>query len=251
MAASDYLTFYAREFGTVEVDSTWYRPPTARMVDAWRASTPDGFRFSLKAPRTITHDARLVGCEDELAEFLAVTERLGEKLGPVLFQFPYFKKADFPHASAFLDRLAPFLEMLPPEREFAVEVRNKSWVAAPLLDLLRSRGVALALIDHPWMLTAGGYGRVPGIVTADFLYVRLLGDRYGIEERTKEWDRLIVDRTKETAAWTALLGELWDRVARTYTYFNNHYAGCAYESARLLRQAWGERASGSNRARGT
>src|SRR5436305_10999845 len=78
MPASEYLSFYAREFDTVEVDSTWYRPPSPRVVDGWRARTPEGFLFSVKVPQAITHEACLVGCEAETAEFLSTMERLGE-----------------------------------------------------------------------------------------------------------------------------------------------------------------------------
>jgi uncharacterized protein YecE (DUF72 family) len=165
-------------------------------------------------------------------------KRLEIKMGPVLFQFPYFKKAVFPNVLPFLERLGPFLDQLPETGEFAVEVRNKGWIGPPLLNLLREHGVALALIDHPWMPAAKAYARVPGIITADFLYVRMLGDRHGIEEQTTTWDRLVVDRTRESRDWVEVLRELGPQVRRTYTYFNNHYAGSAYQSAELFLGLW-------------
>jgi hypothetical protein len=76
--------------------------------------------------------------------------RLGDKLGPLLFQFPYFNKAKFPDPKPFIDRLERFLPALPREMRFAVEVRNKTFVTPALLDLLRQHRVALAFIDHPW-----------------------------------------------------------------------------------------------------
>jgi uncharacterized protein YecE (DUF72 family) len=235
----EYLAYYARRFRTVEVDATWYAVPTARTVDGWRVKTPDGFLFAAKVPQVITHERVLQDCELDLEAFLDVMRRLEEKLGVLLLQFPYFRKDVFPHAAAFLERLEPFLERLPPDVRFAVEVRNKGWIGPPLLEALRRRGVALALIDHPWMPTAAGYTRIPGIVTADFLYVRWLGDRHGIEEITQSWDRLVVDRTRELAAWRDALESLTRGVERTHAYFNNHFAGCGYQSALQFEEAWG------------
>ncbi len=237
LPASEYLAFYAQHFDTVEVDATFYRAPTARTVDGWKAKTPDGFLFAVTVPQSVTHDACLVNCAAELAEFLSVMKRLGGKLGPVLFQFPYFKKTRFDGPEPFMRRLEPVLDTLP-EGQYAVEVRNKSWLQPPFLDMLHERNVALALIDHPWMPTAARYGQIPGIVTADFLYVRWLGDRYGIEDITTKWDRLVIDRRRETTEWVRLLRELNQRVARTYTYYNNHYAGFAVASAHLFMSLW-------------
>ena len=81
------------------------------------------------------------------------------------------------------------------------------------------------------MPTAAAYARIPGIVTTDFLYVRWLGDRHGIEEITQTWDRLVVDRGRELVAWRDALQSVTGNVARTYAYFNNHFAGCGYQSA--------------------
>lgn len=237
---SEWLAYYATRFDTVEVDATWYRSPAPRVVDAWRSRTPGDFLFALKAPQSITHEKILLDCEAELHEFLSSVQRLEGKLGPVLFQFPYFRKAEFSSVQPFLDRLRPFLELLPEGPRFALEVRNKGWVAPPLLDMLRGARVALALIDHPWMPTAAGYGRIPGIVTADFLYVRWLGDRHGIEEITTKWDTLVIDRLRETRAWVQLLRQHLPSVDHTYGYYNNHYAGSGFQSAQLFLELWEE-----------
>lgn len=236
--SGDYLIHYGRRFRSVEVDATWYRPPSPRTVEGWRAKTPDGFLFAAKVPQSITHEKVLVDCEAELEQFLEVMRGLGPKLGVLLFQFPYFRRDVFPHPDLFLERLRPFLQALPDDVRFAVEVRNKQWLSAPLFDVLRGRNVALAWIDHPWMPPARQYGRMPGAVTADFLYVRWLGDRHKIEEVTKSWDRLVYDRTRELAAWAELLRELTPRLGRVHAYFNNHYAGCAYQSAFQFEELW-------------
>jgi uncharacterized protein YecE (DUF72 family) len=238
--STEYLTHYARSFSTVEIDATWYRPPSARTVESWNVRTPPGFIFSAKAPQTITHEKVLEDSERDIDDFLSNMERLDGKLGPVLLQFPYFRASHFQRVEHFLDRLRPFLDRLPGSDRIAVEVRNRGWLGPPLLEALRERNVALALIDHPWMPRAAAYGKIPGIVTADFLYIRWLGDRHGIEAETTRWDRIIVDRSREMQAWVATLRDLTQRVGRTYGYFNNHYAGCAYQSAQLFLRLWEE-----------
>jgi uncharacterized protein YecE (DUF72 family) len=235
---SRFLAEYARHFRTVEVDATFYRPPAPSTVDGWYARTPPGFLFAAKAPQSITHEKVLVDCQEELGEFLAVMDRLGEKLGPLLFQFKYFKQAEMPGVEAFLERLEPFVAALPTGYRFAVEVRNRSWLVPRLLDTLRSRNIALALIDHPWMPTAVEYRRRPELVTADFAYIRWLGDRYKIEEITTDWNRLILDRTRETEAWIETMRTLLPSVQRVHGYYNNHYAGYGAGSAFLFRRLW-------------
>ena len=234
----EWIRHYANHFRSVEVDATWYRAPSARTVDGWRERTPDDFVFSAKAPQTITHEKIMVDCVGELEGFLTSMRRLGPKLGVILLQFPYFRKDKIPHLPAFLERLEPFLPLLPRDIRFALEVRNKTWLQPPLFEALRSHGVALAWVDHPWMPTAREYARRRGAMTADFLYVRWLGDRYGIEEITKDWDRLVLDRVQETELWAEVLSEFNHRANRIFAYYNNHYAGCGYQSAALFEQAW-------------
>jgi uncharacterized protein YecE (DUF72 family) len=238
MPPSQFLTEYSHHFRTVEVDATFYRPPAPSTVDGWYRRTPPGFLFAAKVPQAITHEKVLVGCQEELREFLAVMDRLGDKLGPLLFQFKYFKKEEMPSAEAFLERLEPFVAALPSGYRFAVEVRNRSWLVPRLLDMLRRRNVALALIDHPYMPTAAEYRRRPELVTADFAYIRWLGDRYKIEEITTDWNRLILDRTRETQAWIETMRSLLPEVRRVYAYYNNHYAGFGVGSARLFQRLW-------------
>lgn len=242
--SSRYLSFYSRHFRTVEIDATFYAPPAPATVDAWRARTPDGFLFAAKAPRTVTHEKVLVGCGEEVARFLGVMERLGEKLGPILFQFKYFKQAEMPGVDAFLERLEPFVAALPEGFRFAVELRNRNWLVPRLLDVLRARNVALALIDHPFMPTAAEYRRRPELVTADFAYLRWLGDRYKIEAITTEWNRLILDRTHETREWIETIRALLPDVQRVCGYYNNHYAGYGVGSARLFQALWEGRPPG-------
>lgn len=234
----EYLPYYSRRFRSVEIDSTWYGSPSPQVVSGWASKTDETFRFAAKVPRVITHEKLLRDCEDDLELFLEAIRRLGPRLGVLLLQFPYFKQSVFPGSDGFLERLAPFLDLLPPDIRIAVEVRNKGWLGPPLLDVLRSRNVALAWIDHPWMPLARQYARIPGSMTADFLYVRWLGDRHGIEEVTTSWNRLVVDRTPQIRRWVEVLRDLAPRARTIYGYFNNHYAGCAYQSAFQFEESW-------------
>ncbi|HNR29641.1 MAG TPA: DUF72 domain-containing protein, partial [Candidatus Hydrogenedentes bacterium] len=121
-----------------------------------------------------------------------------------------------------------FLDTLPQDGpQFAVEVRNKTWLRPPLFDLLRSHGVALALIDHPWMPRPGALFAQAAPVTADFTYIRWLGDRKGIEQLTTVWRETIVDRARDIEEWLPPIKALLERKVRVYGYVNNNYSGYA------------------------
>jgi uncharacterized protein YecE (DUF72 family) len=238
---ADFLTEYAKHFDTVEVDSTFYRTPSRTMVGNWRERTPAGFLFAAKVPRTITHEKVLEDCAPELAEFLGAMDLLGEKLGPLLFQFPYFNRRAFPRPEDFYARLAPFLDRLPSGYSFAVELRNKAWINARPLDLLRNKNIALALIDHPWMTAINRLVEKLDVVTADFSYLRWLGDRKGIEQKTQRWDRILIDREREMELCIPAIEKLREPRVRIYGYFNNHYAGFAPGSVALFHEVWQRR----------
>jgi uncharacterized protein YecE (DUF72 family) len=235
---ADYLSHYASRFDTVEVDSTFYRIPAARMVDGWRDRTPDGFLFAAKVPQVITHEKVLLDCQGEMKEFLEVMGRLGEKLGPLLLQFRYFRKAEFPEADPFIDRLEKFLPDLPDGYRFALEVRNKNFVTHRLLELLRKHRIALALIDHPWFYPIEQLMGIDGVLTTDFAYIRWLGDRHKIEEQTTRWDSVIIDRSREMGRWIPAVRRMLEEGRSVYGYFNNHYAGYAVGSIRFFRELW-------------
>ncbi len=237
---ADFLAEYAKHFDAVEADSTFYRSPSAAMVKNWNARTPAGFRLSAKFPQAITHEKVLSGCTAEVKQFLGVMELLGDKLGPLLLQFPYFNKQAFASVDDFLTLLEPFLDQLPRSFSYAVEVRNKGWINRRFLEVLRERRIALALIDHPWMPPVAELLEKQDLVTADFTYVRWLGDRKGIEEKTKHWDRLIVDRQREMQVWVPTIRQLLKRGLRIFGFFNNHYAGFAPGSIRLFYETWAQ-----------
>lgn len=235
----DFLPIYAGLFSTVEIDSTFYRIPSAKMVEQWRDRTPKGFVFAAKVPQSITHEKVLVDAEADLKAFLKLMDILGDKLGPLLFQFPYFNKQKFRGVGFFLERLEPFLNKLPKGYRWTVEVRNKNWLSEKLYAVLRRHGMALALVDHVWMPRPREWFETGDPITADFTFVRWLGDRKGIEERTKVWNRTLIDRTEDLGEWAEVLRNVSRRVRLIFAYANNHYAGFAPETIELFRRLWG------------
>jgi uncharacterized protein YecE (DUF72 family) len=221
----EFLAYYASQFKTVELDTTYYGIPAPSMVEGWKQRTPPGFLFSAKMPQVITHEKLLVDCDAELGEFLGAMSVLGEKLGPLLLQFGYFNKSAFRSQKEFVARLEPFLKKLPREFRYAVEIRNKEWVDRRFLDLLRQSNAAFALTDQsrmprPWELPPD-----LDLITADFSYIRLLGDRKAIEAQTQTWSRVIVDRDEELRQWVKLVETIRRRVRHVFLYANNHYQG--------------------------
>jgi uncharacterized protein YecE (DUF72 family) len=163
-ASKDYLAYYSQQFNTVEVDSTFYRIPTQPTVINWKQQTPQNFLFSLKFPQLITHIRMLKDCQYETDVFLNTVSLLGEKLGALLLQFPPNFGAEY-----FPD-LEVYLQKLPKQHRYVVEVRNKSLLTPEFFSILRANKVALAWADSPLMVQISE-------VTADFLYIRWEGDR--------------------------------------------------------------------------
>ncbi len=235
MAAGDYLEWYAGRFPVVEVDSTFYRPPSAAMVRAWRSRTPDGFRFALKVPRAITHDKQLRDCDEEVEGFLAAIEPLGDKLMVALLQLGYFNRGAFATLEAFLETLGSFLANWPHAKvPVAVEVRNRRWVTTDLMRVLRSHDAAFTLTEHQWMPSMAEVEQLVDPVTGPLAYVRLLGDREAIEKVTTTWDRPVVDRSADLSVSAAVIARLAARVP-VAVFCNNHYEGHSPETARRLR----------------
>ena len=243
MKPADYLTYYATKFDTVEVDSTFYRAPSPSTARGWYAKTPKDFIFALKVPQQITHEKVLLDCDTEFKAFISAADLLAEKLGPLLFQFGYFNRSAFRGVNDFLARLRPFLKKLPKDHKFAVEIRNKNWLVPQFVETLRERGVALTLIDQSWMPRPAQWFEKFDPITADFTYVRWLGDRKGIEDSTKVWNRVIVDRGPELTEWAEILGKVRKRKIQIYAFANNHYAGYAPATAEMFRRLWNESAA--------
>lgn len=246
------ISVYARQLTTVEIDSTWYSIPSRSMVDAWNARTPAGFIFSAKVPRVISHEKYLDGCEAELNEFVAAMSRLGDKLGPMVLQFPYVAKGKAPDEYAtgadFLRRLKKFVGIMPAGFRWALEIRNSRWIQPPLLDVLRSRDIALVFIDYYTMDPLPKLASRSEVFTAPFAYIRFLGNHKEMEaavlrartegDRKSDWESLLVDRTQQMKFWIPAIRDLAARQIPLYIYFNNHYAGYAPGSVELFSRLW-------------
>jgi uncharacterized protein YecE (DUF72 family) len=195
--------------------------------------------WSTTFPQEITHKKVLKDCDEEFKVFLTTMEALGEKLGPLLFQFGKFDKYEFKSLDDFLVRLVPFLKKLPKEHKFAVEIRNKDWLVPKLADVLREHGVALTLIDQGWMPRPWEMKDKFDLITSDFTYVRWLGDRKGIEEKTTTWGKVIVDRQDDLSEWVSLFKKVQERRVMILAFANNHYAGFGPGTVDLFRRLWG------------
>jgi len=220
----DRLPFYSSIFDTVELDTTFYHAPKATIARSWERSTPEGFKFAAKVPREITHDERLRGVGEKLDAFARAMEPLGEKLGPLLVQLP----AEFVRDESTLRDLAAFLAGTSEGLRIAVEFRHASWHEPEVIDLLRRHGAALAWTEWRELPRRTD-------VTADFLYLRWLGDRREIDK----YDRVQVDRADSFRAWEADLMKVFGEVREVYGYFNNHWAGHSPASANEMKRRLG------------
>ena len=209
LATSEFLAYYAERFRSVEVDNTFYRIPRERTVLGWREQTPEGFLFSLKFPRVVTHVKMLRGCEEETRVFLERVEVLGEKLGALLLQFPYaFGSQQFP-------LLKGFLGSLPKEHRYVVEVRNRKLLNDDLYSVLRENGVALAWVESDFMPLVDE-------VTSGFVYVRWEGNRKKINGTL---GKVEVDKTIYIKSWAEKLRQLAEKGIEVFGYFSKYYSG--------------------------
>ena len=238
----DFLRFYATKFDTVEIGSTFHRLPKVETLNSWALNTPLGFVFALKAPRAITHTKILQDCHEEFERFLNAADILGEKLGPVLLEFPHFDHSVFSRSAQFMSRLSAFLDKLPRRGyKFAIEIRNRDWLTPLLADQFREYNLALVLQDQSWMPRPEVLLEQFDPVTADFVYIRWQGDHKGIEERTKVWNKTIFDRTAELRTWVDFCRNTQRRGIRQYIYVNNYYAGHAPATLELFQSLFHEK----------
>jgi uncharacterized protein YecE (DUF72 family) len=230
---AEYLNYYATQFGIVEVDRTFYRTPSRTTAAGWAARTPDHFRFALKVPQVITHEKVLRDCDDEMDDLLAALEPLRPKVKCLLLQFGYLNRAAFASDKPFLERLDGFLGRYAGRIPLAVEIRNKNWLTGRYFDLLRRHGVVATLVEHAWLPPLDALIAAQDVVTGPFSYVRLIGDREGIEKVTKTWGQVVVDRSADLRRLVAALRQIATR-AEVMVFINNHYAGHGPASCRQL-----------------
>ncbi|HJU21615.1 MAG TPA: DUF72 domain-containing protein [Casimicrobiaceae bacterium] len=210
LPATEMLRYYAERFATVEINNTFYRMPPEAMLAQWLTQVPETFTFTLKAPRRITYDKRLLDVESLAAEFLRRAAILGDRLGVVLFQLPHYLKKDLP-------RLRAFLELLPAGGRVAFEFRNDTWHGDDVFDALASRNAMLCGTDTD-------EGETPFVSTSDWGYVRL---------RRTFYDDADLDR------WAARIAA--KGLSRTFVYFMHEDEALGTRFADKLMQSWGKR----------
>jgi len=214
-----WLDRYAEVFDTVELNNSFYRLPSAEAFAAWAQRVPEGFAMAVKASRYLTHLKRLRDPEEPVERLWTRALRLGDHLGPMLYQLP-------PRWTRNRDRLATFLAALPPIRDQAIEFRDPSWYAQEIYDLLAERQIALCLHD----MTGAATRREP---IGPFVYVRFHGSgaRYGGRYPSQS-----------LARWADDLARWADEGRPAWVYFNNDGGGHAPRDAVRLRDLLGEQA---------
>jgi uncharacterized protein YecE (DUF72 family) len=208
-SSKDFLAYYTTKFDTVEVDNTFYRIPNEKAVTKWESQTPRNFLFSFKFPRVITHIKMLKDCERETSVFLERINHLGGKLGALLLQFP--PNFGFGRFSDLED----FLQKLPKNYNYVVEIRDEQWLNSEFYSLLRTNGVALAWVDSPNMPQSE-------VVTSDFLYIRLEGDRSKV---TGTLGTIEVDKAEGLKTWAEKIKPWLGKNMEVYGYFGKYYSG--------------------------
>lgn len=209
------FTHYKKVFNTTEVNSTFYRYPTTRMVRGWYKTAPPGFMFAVKLPKLITHE-KWLGHKEEVKEdterFLDIVKLLAEKLGPILIQLrPKFNFED--HAES----LERYLEFLPKNYEWAIEFRHLSWMNPETYKILQRHGIAYTIVDEPLL--------PPEIhVTTDFAYIRWHG--HGVTT----WYDYDYSR-EELEKWIPKVKETSKKTSKIYGFFNNHFGANAVKNA--------------------
>ena len=208
LPAAKMLPYYAERLSTVEINYTFYRSPNKKILEGWSAQTPEHFKFTLKAPKRITHEARLKDCADRVKYFLEVAQVLGPKLGVLFFQLPPNFKKDIALFDAFLDTF-------PPGIIAAFEFRHGSWLDDEVYGRLKMRNLALCIADSETRST-------PVEMTADYAYFRLRDEGYTPAD-LKGWAKTIREKTSGCK--------------EVFVYFKHEEAGKGPEFAKVLLEA--------------
>lgn len=225
LESNKWLEYYSKIFDTVEIDSSFYRIPNEFMVKRWAESTPENFRFTAKFPKVITHEKRLADVEGDLAYFFKAMRPLAEKtLCLVLQMAPSMTKNEG------LKKLKNLIHSFDPKFRYAVEARHETWFDAEVYELLRENDVCLAWSQLAEIQT-------PTVVTANFVCLRLIGDRTISES---DFGKIMKDRTKEMEYWAREIEKLKKaRVSQAIVVANNHYMGFGPATANIFRKMVG------------
>jgi len=217
-----WLSYYSQIFDFVEIDSTFYRIPSKFIVNNWKKRTPNNFGFAVKFPKVITHDKRLKDVGKEIEQFYDVMEPLYDKILVFLIQLPPSLQI-----AEGLDLIKNLHYLLDPSFRYAIEVRHHSWFNELFYNYIKEKNFCLVWSQQDIVIT-------PPVVTTDFVYLRLIGDR-SINE--KDFGKINKDRTKEMEIWSKIL-EDDDRKVKDLNLAiitaNNHYAGFGPMTANLF-----------------
>jgi uncharacterized protein YecE (DUF72 family) len=217
-----WLSYYSQIFDFVEIDSTFYRMPSQFMVNNWNERTPENFRFAVKFPKVITHEKRLKNVEKDIEQFYDAMEPLYDKIRVFLIQLPPSLQI-----SEGLVLIKNLRYQLDPSFRYAIEVRHHSWFNELFYHVLKERNYCLVWSQQDILIT-------PPILTTDFVYLRLIGDR-SINEG--DFGKINKDRTNEMELWSKILIDV-DRnvndVKMAIIAANNHYAGFGPMTAKLF-----------------
>ena len=208
LPAAKMLPYYAQSFTTVEINYTFYRIPNTKILAGWDRETPPGFRLTLKAPKRITHIAKLKDCGELLAYFLKTAATLGPKLGAILFQLPPYLRRD-------LTLLDEFIGQLPGGTCAAFEFRHASWMDAEVFARLKAKNLALCIADSEKFST-------PVELTADYGYFRLRDEGYGADDLRR---------------WAGVIRDQAAACREVFVYFKHEEAGKGPQFARTLLEA--------------
>ena len=218
----EYLNLYSRVFDTVEIDATFYRVPSREMVEKWYSSTSKQFIFCPKLPKRITHDLHLENASSYLVHFTKRLEALQDKLGPFVIQLPpsfKFQKHQ--------EQLQRFLEPLDDRHRYAIEFRHESWFNDEIKSFLESKNICQIWSINQYLTT-------PPTITADFLYLRFVGDR-----AIDQFNIIQKDQTESMRNWYRKLGQAPDSAKNRFELFNNHFAGFGPGSVNEFRRLMG------------
>ena len=233
-----WLEFYARHFSALEVDSTFYHIPSEHSAHHWMEQTPDDFCFTIKMPRAITHDLRLRDCWAKLDFFLESLTPLRPKLGCVLIQLPptFLPRYDEP-------ALRHFVTELPRDFSFAIEFHHPDWHRPRIAHLLEEHAICSVWSDTtPFTKQAdAAFEFLPQ--TADFLYVRLLGDRNdryrASDGRIHQYDSLRWPRDSSLESWAIKIKNHFDASRRVFIFANNPFEGFSPATCQRIARHFG------------
>ena len=220
MKPGDMLAHYLRDFDTVELNNTFYQLPKEETFDAWRRNTPRDFLFAVKGSRFITHMIKLKDPERGLVNFMPRAERLGDKLGPILWQLP-------PGWKLNLERLETFLSLLPKQHRYTFELRNETWMKDEVYQLLAKYNAAFCIYE------LAGY-HSPIELTADWTYIRLHGPT-AFKYQGSYSDRQLEEWAERIRGWKR-------KLKAVYVYFDNDDRAYAVDNALTLKRLVGQRA---------